>query len=137
MTNCIAISASNLSKCHQIYDAKCDQLKQFVAPRLQRLTGQIPKQYFREFWALRDISFGIIKGETVGIIRRNGSGKSTLIQMICGTLSPTSGSITTNGRCRPSWTRLGRDFILSLDFGLTRQDALADIKQCNLCVADN
>jgi lipopolysaccharide transport system ATP-binding protein len=140
MTNSIAISTSNLSKCYQIYQiykAKCDRLKQFVAPRLQRLTGQTPKQYFREFWALRDISFGIIKGETVGIIRRNGSDKSTLMQMICGTLSPTSGSITTNGRCRPCWTRLGRDFILSLDFGLTRQDALADIKQCNLCVADN
>lgn len=94
----IAIKVENLSKCYQIYDTPRDRLKQFVAPRLQRLTGQNPKQYFREFWALKDISFEIKKGETVGIIGRNGSGKSTLLQMICGMLNPTSGSIQTKGR---------------------------------------
>lgn len=96
--NDIAIRVSNLSKCYQIYDNPRDRLKQFVAPRLQRLAGQSPKQYFREFWALKDVSFEIKKGETVGIIGRNGSGKSTLLQMICGTLSPTSGNVQTNGR---------------------------------------
>lgn len=94
----IAISVSNLSKCYQIYNAPRDRLKQFVLPRLQRLAGRAPKQYFREFWALKDVSFEIKKGETVGIIGRNGSGKSTLLQMICGTLNPSSGSIQTNGR---------------------------------------
>lgn len=94
----IAIKVQNLSKCYHIYDNPRDRLKQFVAPRLQRLTWQNPKQYFREFWALKDVSFEIKKGETVGIIGRNGSGKSTLLQMICGTLTPTSGSIQTNGR---------------------------------------
>jgi lipopolysaccharide transport system ATP-binding protein len=94
----IAIRISNLSKCYQIYNAPPDRLKQFVAPRLQRMAGQTPKQYYREFWALKDVSFEIKKGETVGIIGRNGSGKSTLLQMICGTLNPTSGSIQTNGR---------------------------------------
>jgi lipopolysaccharide transport system ATP-binding protein len=94
----IAIRVSNLSKCYQIYSAPRDRLKQFVVPRLQRMVGQVSKQYFREFWALKDVSFEIRKGETVGIIGRNGSGKSTLLQMICGTLSPTSGSIQTSGR---------------------------------------
>ncbi len=94
----IVICVQNLSKCYQIYVTPRDRLKQFVLPRLSRLTGRVPKQYFREFWALNDVSFEIKKGETVGIIGRNGSGKSTLLQMICGTLSPTSGSIQTNGR---------------------------------------
>ncbi|NYT63483.1 ABC transporter ATP-binding protein [Alcaligenaceae bacterium] len=97
-SNEIAISVQNLSKCYQIYDAPHDRLKQFVLPRLQHLTGKAPKQYFREFWALHDVSFEIKKGETVGIIGRNGSGKSTLLQLICGTLSPTSGAITVNGK---------------------------------------
>jgi lipopolysaccharide transport system ATP-binding protein len=93
-----AIRVSNLSKCYEIYANPIDRLKQFVLPRLLRLIGKQPNQYFREFWALNDVSFQVKKGETVGIIGRNGSGKSTLLQMICGTLSPTSGSIQTNGR---------------------------------------
>ena len=98
MTNDIAIRVEKLSKCYQIYDQPRDRLKQFVLPRLQRTVGMQPKQYFREFWALKDVSFEVKKGETVGIIGRNGSGKSTLLQMICGTLNPTSGNIQTQGR---------------------------------------
>jgi lipopolysaccharide transport system ATP-binding protein len=94
----IAIRVANLSKCFQIYDAPRDRLKQFILPRLPRLGGQPPRQYFREFWALRDVSFEIKRGETVGIIGRNGSGKSTLLQIICGTLTPTGGSVETRGR---------------------------------------
>ncbi|MSR00472.1 MAG: ABC transporter ATP-binding protein [Gammaproteobacteria bacterium] len=97
-SNNIAIRVSNLSKCYQIYETPRDRLKQFVMPRIRRVAGKQQKQYFREFWALKDVSFEIKKGETVGIIGRNGSGKSTLLQMICGTLTPTSGSIQTNGR---------------------------------------
>jgi homopolymeric O-antigen transport system ATP-binding protein len=93
-----AIRVSNLSKCYQIYDAPRDRLKQFIVPRLQRLGGQTLRQYYSEFWALKDVSFEIKKGETVGIIGRNGSGKSTLLQIICGTLSPTGGSVATHGR---------------------------------------
>jgi lipopolysaccharide transport system ATP-binding protein len=96
--NDIAIRVSNLNKCYQIYDSPRDRLKQFVIPRMRRMMGQIDKHYFREFWALKDVSFEIRKGETVGIIGRNGSGKSTLLQIICGTLTPTSGSVETKGR---------------------------------------
>ena len=98
MSSEIAIKVENLSKCYQIYEQPRDRLKQFVLPRLQGLAGIPPKQYFREFWALKDVSFEVKKGETVGIIGRNGSGKSTLLQMICGTLNPTNGSIQTHGR---------------------------------------
>ncbi len=94
----IAIKVQNLGKCYQIYNKPNDRLKQFILPRLQRLVGQKPTQYFRQFWALKGVSFEIKKGETVGIIGRNGSGKSTLLQLICGTLTPTNGSIQTNGR---------------------------------------
>jgi len=98
MSSEISIKVENLSKCYQIYEQPRDRLKQFVMPRMQRITGQATKQYFREFWALKDVSFEVKRGETVGIIGRNGSGKSTLLQMICGTLQPTTGSVTTVGR---------------------------------------
>ena len=94
----IAIRVQNLSKCYHIYDAPRDRLKQFVVPRVRRMMGKSPNQYFREFWALKNVSFEIKKGETVGIVGRNGSGKSTLLQMICGTLTPTSGTVKTKGR---------------------------------------
>ena len=83
----IAIRVQTLSKCYHIYDTPRDRLKQFVAPR-EMDDGQTPKQYFREFWALKDVSFEIKKGETVGIIGRNGTGKSTLLQIIAAHLHP-------------------------------------------------
>lgn len=88
----VVISVKSLSKCFQIYETPRDRLKQFVLPRMQRFIGKPRQQYYREFWALKDVSFEIKKGETVGIVGRNGSGKSTLLQIICGTLTPTSGS---------------------------------------------
>lgn len=98
MSSEIAIKVEHLSKCYQIYNQPRDRLKQFVLPRLQRLAGQSPRQYYREFWALKDVSFEVKEGEAVGVIGRNGSGKSTLLQLITGTLAATSGSITTHGR---------------------------------------
>lgn len=94
----LAIRVSNLSKRYEIYDSPRDRLKQFFAHSLHRLTGKLPKQYFREFWALKDVSLEVKIGQTVGIIGRNGSGKSTLLQTICGTLSPSSGTVQTVGR---------------------------------------
>ena len=67
-------------------------------PSISRLIDAEPKQYYREFSAVDNISLEIKKGETVGIIGRNGCGKSTLLQMICGTLNPSDGLIETQGR---------------------------------------
>ncbi|POA55090.1 MULTISPECIES: ABC transporter ATP-binding protein [unclassified Pseudomonas] len=86
----LAIKVDKIGKCFHIYDNPRDRF-------LQMFNGR-RKQYFREFWALRDISFSVRKGETVGIIGCNGSGKSTLLQIICGTLTPTSGEVQTAGR---------------------------------------
>jgi len=97
-SNDIAIKVEHLSKTYLIYNQPADRLKQFILPRLQRLMGKHPKTYFHEFWALRDVSFEVKRGETIGIIGRNGSGKSTLLQLICGTLTPAGGSVQTNGR---------------------------------------
>lgn len=98
MSSEFAIKVERLSKGYQIYEQPHDRLKQFLLPRLRRFVGLPPKHYYSEFRALQDVSFEVKKGETVGIIGRNGSGKSTLLQMICGTISPTSGSITSYGR---------------------------------------
>lgn len=94
----IAIRVSNLSKCYYIYDRPQDRLKQSIIPRLQRLVGRQSKNYFREFWALRDINIEMRKGEVVGIVGPNGAGKSTLLQIISGTLTPTTGHVETHGR---------------------------------------
>ena len=90
MSSDLSIQVESLGKCYRIYERPRDRLLQML------LRGR--RQYFREFWALRDVSFSVARGETVGIVGRNGSGKSTLLQMICGTVSPTEGSVQTHGR---------------------------------------
>jgi len=94
----VAIRVRGLSKCYEIYNKPRDRLKQFIYPKIKRFLGMHISNYFREFWALRDVSFEVQKGQTVGIIGRNGSGKSTLLQIICGTLTPSSGGVETSGR---------------------------------------
>jgi len=94
----IAVRLEKLGKCYHIYDRPQDRLKQAIFPQLKALAGRPPRNYFREFWALRNVSLEVNRGETVGIIGRNGSGKSTLLQMICGTLAPTTGLAETRGR---------------------------------------
>lgn len=90
MSSDMAVRVEDLGKCYEIYAKPSHRLKQML------MRGR--RQYFREFWALKDVSFEVRKGETVGIIGRNGSGKSTLLQLICGTLNPTQGQITSHGR---------------------------------------
>ena len=94
----LAISVRGLCKCYQIYEQPEDRLKQALLPRLQRLARREGKRYYREFWALRDVSFEVRRGETLGVIGKNGSGKSTLLQIICGTLTPTAGEVRVSGR---------------------------------------
>ena len=85
-----ALGVENVSKQYRIYDHPADRLKESLTRgRLRR---------HREFWALRDITFEIEAGTTVGIIGQNGCGKSTLLQIISGTLTPTHGQVSSQGR---------------------------------------
>ena len=84
-----AIEVKNLGKCFHVYDAPADRLKQALFRRW--------KTFGRDFWAVRDVSFTIPKGQTVGIIGRNGSGKSTTLQVLAGILTPTTGTATIRG----------------------------------------
>jgi teichoic acid transport system ATP-binding protein len=86
----IAIRVENLTKVYKLYDKPTDRLKESLHP--------FRKTYHREFYALKDISFEIKKGEVVGIIGKNGSGKSTLLKIITGVLTPTSGTVQVNGK---------------------------------------
>ncbi len=86
----LAISVRNLTKTYRLFGHPGERIKQFFSLGLKR--------YHREFTALKDVSFDVKKGETVGVIGRNGSGKSTLLQLICGILKPTSGTVRVNGR---------------------------------------
>lgn len=84
----IALEVLNLSKIYRIYKKNSDRFKEFFVK---------DKRHF-EFAALDNISFSVMKGETLGIIGENGAGKSTLLQLIAGTLAPTSGKINLSGR---------------------------------------
>jgi len=120
----IAIKLQGISKCFHIYDKPHHRLMQGL------LGGR--RQYFKEFWALKDISFEIKKGETVGVIGRNGSGKSTLLQIICGTLTPTTGNMEVNGRVaallelgagfNPEFTGRENVYMNASIFGLSRKE---------------
>jgi lipopolysaccharide transport system ATP-binding protein len=89
--NRAAIAVTSIGKMYRIYERPQDRLKQMLLWRFGRNFGH-------EFWALRNISFSVPKGETIGIIGRNGSGKSTLLQIIAGTLAPTEGEVQVAGR---------------------------------------
>nr|WP_298249724.1 ABC transporter ATP-binding protein [uncultured Halomonas sp.] len=98
MCSDVAIHVSGLGKVYRVYETPADRLKQMLFPSFSRMLNKTPPCYYHEFSALEDVSFTIKRGQTVGVIGRNGSGKSTLLQMICGTLTPTAGSIEVSGR---------------------------------------
>ncbi|GKS58993.1 sugar ABC transporter ATP-binding protein [Nitrospira sp.] len=124
MSSNYAIRATDISKCYHIYDKPQDRLKQGL------WRGR--KQFYREFWALRDVSFDVQRGETVGVIGRNGSGKSTLLQLICGTLTPSYGSVDVQGRVaallelgagfNPEFTGRENVYLNGAVLGLSRRD---------------
>lgn len=84
------IKAEHISKVYNLYDKQTDRLKEIL--------GFKGKVRHKEAYALKDISFEVQKGETVGIIGTNGSGKSTLLKIITGVLSQTAGSVYVGGK---------------------------------------
>jgi lipopolysaccharide transport system ATP-binding protein len=85
-----AVEFDRVSKSYALYEKPPDRLRELLSP--------IRRSYHRDFWALRDLSFTIPRGEVFCIVGENGSGKSTTLQLIAGILQPTSGSIAVNGR---------------------------------------
>jgi len=120
----LALQAIELSKIHCMYNSPADRLKQMF--------WRERKQLFTPFVALSDVSFELRRGEVLGIVGRNGAGKSTLLQLICGTLTPTSGSITRNGRLSallelgagfdPEFTGKENIYLNAAVLGLTRTE---------------
>src|SRR3990172_5725364 len=85
-----AIRAHHLSKVYRIYSTPKDRLREYL------VRGK--RKYHQEFWALRDVSFEVGRGSTLGIIGDNGAGKSTLLQIVAGTVRRTGGAVQTEGR---------------------------------------
>ncbi len=91
-----AIIVQNVSKRFRIPHEKKTRLFEHIAGALKGTTST-----YEEFWAVKDVSFTVKKGETLGIIGENGSGKSTLLKIIAGVLTPDSGSVKVNGKIAP------------------------------------
>lgn len=91
----VVVSVSDVSMMFNKSSEKIDNLRELIIKGLKH------QLMFEEFWALKDISLEIKRGEFIGIIGFNGSGKSTLLKCIAGVLTPTKGSIEVNGSIAP------------------------------------
>jgi lipopolysaccharide transport system ATP-binding protein len=90
MSSELAIRAHGLGKRYAMFERPSDRLRQLLWGSRHDAD--------REFWALRDVSFEVGRGEAIGVVGRNGAGKSTLLQLVCGTVAPTEGELQVNGR---------------------------------------
>jgi lipopolysaccharide transport system ATP-binding protein len=127
-----AISVRKIGKMYPLYANPGDRLRQSLWYALPGFLRRRPKTFFREFWALQDISFELNGGETIGIIGQNGSGKSTLLQILSGTLLPTTGEVHLNGRTaallelgsgfNPEFTGRENVYLNGAILGFSRQD---------------
>ena len=103
----LMVEMKDVSRSFRLANDRVNSLKEFVVAKIKgRLT-------YSDFWALKDVSFQVYKGETVGIVGRNGSGKSTLLKVISGIMKPTSGTVTVNGNVAPM-LELGSGFDLEM-----------------------
>ena len=84
------VLVQNVSKLYRLYKHPSDRLRELLPFSSHPLHS--------DFWALRDISFSVERGEVLGLVGPNGCGKSTLLQIICGILQPTRGRVVTRGR---------------------------------------
>lgn len=105
------IKAENVSVKYLMTYDRIQSMKEYL---VQMVKGKIK---YEEFWALKDVSFEVKKGEVLGIIGHNGAGKSTLLKVISGILKPTAGSVHVNGTIVPM-LELGSGF----DFDLTGRE---------------
>lgn len=95
MNNDLMVSVKNVSMEFNMSTEKVDSLKEYT---MRLLKGQL---FFESFWALKDISVDVYRGETLGIVGNNGSGKSTLLKIIAGVMKPTKGSSEIYGSLSP------------------------------------
>lgn len=129
------IDVVGLGKRYEVYAQPRDRLRQTILAPLRQALGLTAHSYFKEFWALQNISFSVRRGETVAIVGQNGSGKSTLLQLVCGTLSPTFGEVRIAGRIaallelgagfNAEFTGRENIFLSGLLYGISQHDLAA------------
>lgn len=90
-----ALELNNVSIKFNLSKEKVDSLKEYVIKLLKK------ELMYNEFWALRNVSFTVNKGDRLGILGLNGAGKSTLLKIIAGVYRPTEGTVTSNGLIAP------------------------------------